>query len=51
MGAPPSAEHFHEILHDLIREIPGTANISENIWIWSRGKTTPETVVSTAHQA
>ena len=40
MGASPSGEHFHEIIHDLIREIPGTANISDNIWIWSRDKTT-----------
>jgi len=35
---PPSGEHFHEIIHDLVREIPGTANISDNIWIWSRDK-------------
>ena len=40
MGASPSGEHFHEIIHDLIREIPGTANISDNIWIWSHDKTT-----------
>ena len=40
MGASPSGEHFHEIIHDLIREIPGTANISDNIWIWSRDKNT-----------
>ena len=40
MGASPSGEHFHEIIHDLIREIPGTANISDNIWIWSCDKNT-----------
>ena len=40
MGASPSREHFHEIIHNLIREIPGTANISDNIWIWSRDKNT-----------
>ena len=40
MGASPSGEHFHEIIHDLIREVPGTANISDNIWIWSRDKNT-----------
>jgi len=38
MGASPSGEHFHEIIHDLIREISGTANISDNIWIWSPDK-------------
>lgn len=40
MGASPSGEHFHEIIHDLIREIPGTANIPDIIWIWSRNKNT-----------
>lgn len=40
MGASPSGEHFHEIIHELIRKIPGAANNSDNIWIWSRDKTT-----------
>ena len=40
MGASPSGEHFHEIIHDLIKEIPGVANISDNIWIWSHDKAT-----------
>ena len=40
MGASPSSEHFHEIIHDLFREVPGTAKISDNIWIWSTDKTT-----------
>lgn len=40
MGASPSGEHFHEIIYDLIREIPGTANIPDIISIWSRNKNT-----------
>ena len=40
MGASPCGEHFHEIIHDLINEISGVANISDNIWIWSRDKAT-----------
>ncbi|CAB4016987.1 Hypothetical predicted protein [Paramuricea clavata] len=35
MGASPSSEYFHEIMHDLIKNIPNCANISENIWLWS----------------
>lgn len=35
MGASPSSEYFHEIIHDLIKDVPGCANISDNIWLWS----------------
>ena len=33
MGASPSGEYFHEIIHGLIKDIPGCANISDNIWL------------------
>ena len=35
MGACPSGEHFHEEIHNIIRQIPNCANISDNIWFWS----------------
>ncbi|CAB4042544.1 Hypothetical predicted protein, partial [Paramuricea clavata] len=35
MGASPSGEYFHEIIHELIKDIPRCANISDNIWLWS----------------
>ena len=38
MGASPSGEYFHEIINNLIRDIPGCANISDNIWLWSTDK-------------
>ena len=34
MGACPSGEYFHEIIHNLIKHIPNCQNISENIWLW-----------------
>lgn len=39
MGASPSGEHFHEIIHELIKEIPDCANISD-IWLWTRVRET-----------
>ena len=38
MGASPSSEYFHEIIHDLIKDVPGCANISDNIWLWSNDR-------------
>ena len=35
MGASPSGEYFHDIIHDLIKDIPRCANMSDNIWLWS----------------
>ena len=35
MGACPSGEYFHEEIHNIIRQIPNCANISDNIWLWS----------------
>ena len=35
MGASPSGEYFHEIIHNLIKHIPNCQNISDNIWLWS----------------
>ena len=40
MGASPSGEHFHEIIHQLIRDIPDCENISDNIWLWSKDRIT-----------
>ena len=40
MGASPFGEHFHEIIHQLIRDIPDCENISDNIWLWSKDKAT-----------
>lgn len=40
MGASPSGEHFHEIIHQLIKDIPDCENISDNIWLWSKDRTT-----------
>ena len=40
MGASPSEEHFHEIIHQLIKDIPNCKNISDNIWLWSKDKPT-----------
>ncbi|CAB3985042.1 Transposon Tf2-9 poly, partial [Paramuricea clavata] len=40
MGASPSGEHFHEIIHELIKEVPDCANISDNIWLWSKDRET-----------
>ena len=36
MGACPSGEYFHKIIHDLIKHIPKCQNISDNIWLWSK---------------
>ncbi len=36
MGACPSGEYFHEIIHNLIKHIPNCENISDNIWLWSQ---------------
>ena len=38
MGASPSGEYFHEIISNLIKDIPRCANISDNIWLWSNDK-------------
>ena len=38
MGASPSGEYFHEIISNLIKDIPRCANISDNIWLWSYDK-------------
>ena len=38
IGASPSGEYFHEIIHELIKDIPRCANISDNIWLWSKSK-------------
>jgi hypothetical protein len=35
MGASPSSEYFHEIIHKLITDIPKCANSSDNICLWS----------------
>ncbi len=40
MGASPSGEHFQEIIHELIKEVPDCANISDNIWLWSKDRET-----------
>ena len=40
MGASPSGEHFHEIIHQLIKDIPDCENISHNIWLWSKDRAT-----------
>ena len=40
MGASPSEEHFHEIIHQLIKDIPNCKNLSDNIWLWSKDKPT-----------
>lgn len=39
MGACPSGEYFHEIIHNLIKHIPNCQNISDNIWLWSKDMT------------
>ena len=39
MGASPSGEYFHEIIHNLIKHIPNCQNISDNIWLWSKNIT------------
>ena len=39
MGACPSGEYFHEEIHNIIRQIPNCANISDNIWLWSNNMT------------
>lgn len=39
MGACPSGEYFHEQIHNVIRNIPNCANISDNIWLWSDNMT------------
>ena len=36
MGASPSGDYFHEIIHNLIIDIPNCQNISDNIWLWSK---------------
>ena len=36
VGASPSGEYFHEIIHNLIKHIPNCQNISDNIWLWSK---------------
>ncbi|CAB4037162.1 Retrovirus-related Pol poly [Paramuricea clavata] len=38
MGASPSGEHFREISHELIKDVPDCANISDNIWLWSKNR-------------
>lgn len=38
MGACPSGEYFHEEIHNLIRNVPDCANISDNIWLWSKDR-------------
>ena len=38
IGASPSGEHFHEIIHQLIKDIPECENISDNIWLWSKDR-------------
>ena len=40
MGASPSGEHFHEIIHQLIEDIPDCQNILDNIWLWSKDRAT-----------
>ena len=43
MGASPSGEHFQEIIHEhihIIKEVPDCANISHNIWLWSKDRET-----------
>ena len=40
MGASPSGEHFHEIIHQLIKDIPDCENISDNTWLWSKDRAT-----------
>ena len=39
MGACPSGEYFHEKIHNIIRNTPNCANISDNIWLWSENMT------------
>ena len=40
MGASPSGEHFHEIIHQIIKDIPDCENISDNISLWSKDRAT-----------
>ena len=40
MGTSPSGEHFHEIIHQLIKNIPDCENIPDNIWLWSKDRAT-----------
>ena len=39
MGACPSGEYFHEEIHNIIRDMPNCANISDNVWLWSENMT------------
>lgn len=36
MGACVSGECFHEIIHQVIRDVPNCQNVSDNIWLWSK---------------
>ena len=36
MGACPSGEYFHEVINQIIRDVPNCENISDNIWLWSQ---------------
>ena len=36
MGACPSGEYFHEVINQIIRDVPNCENISDNIWLWSK---------------
>lgn len=36
MGACPLGEYFHEIINQIIRDVPNCENISDNIWLWSK---------------
>ena len=33
MGASPSGEYFHEIIANLIKDVPKCAKISDSIWL------------------
>ena len=35
MGACPSGKYFHEVIKQIIRDVPRCENISDNIWLWS----------------
>ena len=36
MGACPLGEYFHEVINQIIRDLPNCENISDNIWLWSK---------------
>ena len=36
MGVCPSGEYFHEVIDQIIRDVPSCENIPDNIWLWSK---------------